>query len=170
MKELNKNNPFKTPEEYFEGFDARLKDKLSEESSNIPREEGFAIPEGYFETLHDKILDKMDAEDTKVIPLNPYKKYYYAAASIAAVVLVVFGLNWNTSEELTFEGLAESDIEYYFETNDYDLSAYEIAEVIPFNELEIKDILTNGFEEDNIVDYLDENTKEFEELNLEEYE
>ena len=170
MKDSNKNNPFKTPEGYFEGFEARLRNTLSEEMSRIPEESGFAVPDDYFDSLHGKVLEKLNAKEIKVIPLHSYKKYYYAAASIAAVILMVFGLNWNTSVAPTFESLAETDIENYFETNDYDLSAYEIAEVIPLDELEINDILSNGFDAENIIDYLDENTNEFEELNLEEYE
>ncbi len=170
MKEFNKNNPFKTPEGYFEGFDNRLMDKLSQGKSNIPKEEGFTIPENYFESLHSEILDKIQAKETKVIPLNSYKKYYYAAAAIAAVALLIFGMNWKTTEEPTFEALADSDIENYFENNKFDLSAYEIAEVIPLDELEINDFITNRFEEEHMLDYLNENIEDFETFNLEDNE
>ena len=169
MKASNKNNPFKTPEGYFEGFDSRLMDKLSKKKVNLPTKEGFAVPKDYFESLQDTILQKIVSEETKVVQLNPFKKYYYAAASIAAIVLIILGLNWNTSETLTFDTLAESDIESYFENNEYDLSAYEIAEVIPVDELEINDILTNRFVEENVIDYLDENLEDFHELDLEDY-
>lgn len=170
MNKSNKNNGFKTPEGYFEGLKGKLLDKLSKEDSLLSKGDGFIVPDDYFDTLKQKIADKITPEEVKVIRLNPYRKYYFAAASIAAVVLVIFGLNRNTSETPTFESLAESDIESYFENNDYDLSAYEIAEVIPIDELEINDILTNSFEEENVVDYLDENLDDFEELNLEDYE
>lgn len=170
MNKSNKNNGFKTPENYFEGLTDRLLDKLSEENSVLPKDDGFVVPDGYFDSLNEKITNGLSGEETKVIPLKSYRNYYYAAASIAAVALVIFGLQWNTSETLTFESLAATDIENYFENNDYDLSAYEIAEVIPIAELEINDILTNRFEEDNIVDYLDDHIEDFEELNLEEHE
>ncbi len=170
MKEFNKNNPFKTPEGYFEDFENRLMDKLSQGKSNIPKEEGFAIPENYFESIQGEILDKIQAKETKVIPLNSYKKYYYAAASIAAVALIIFGVNWKTTEEPTFEALADSDIEHYFENNKFDLTAYEIAEVIPLDELEINDFITNRFEEEHMLDYLNENIEDFEAFNLEDNE
>jgi len=170
METFNKNNPFKTPEDYFEGFNEKLQSKLSEESTSLPKQEGFTIPHGYFDSLNGKILNKIEITEPKVVQLNPFKKYYYVAASIAAMVLLIFGLNWNTTEELSFETLAEADIESYFENNTFDLSAYEIAEVIPLDELEINDMLTNRLEDENIVDYLDENTDDFEELNLEDYE
>ena len=168
MKDLNKNNPFKIPEDYFEGFNDRLRDKLLEESKAIPEEEGFTIPEGYFESLPQQLLQKV--EEPKVIQLNPYKKYYYSAAAVAAIVLVVFGLNFNRAPELTFEDLAGADIENYFEHNEFDLSAYELAEVIPVDELEINDIIENQFNEENVIEYLNENIDDYEELNIESYE
>lgn len=170
MEELNKNNPFKTPEGYFEGFTDGLLDKLGEETPNLPQEEGFAVPEDYFVGLHKSILERLERNGTKVVQLHPYKKYYIAVASIAAIVLVFIGLNWNSQEVPTFEDLAVSDIENYFEINEFDLSAYEIAEVIPLDDLEINDILTNSFEEEHVLDYLDENIEDFETFNLEDNE
>jgi len=170
MTAFNKNNPFKTPEGYFEGFNHRLMDTHSEGNLSLPKKEGFVVPDGYFKSVNDTIISKLDVVETKVVQLHPLRKYYYAAASIAAVLLVIFGLNLPASEAVTFDSLAESDIENYFENNDYDLSAFEIAEVIPVDELEINDILTNQFEEENLIEYLDENTNTYEELNLEDYE
>ena len=166
MNKSNKNNGFKTPEDYFEGLTDRLLEKLSEEDSILPKEDGFAVPEGYFDTLNEKLADKIQQEDTKVVQLNPYRKYYFAAASIAAVALVIFGLNMRQSEEATFEDLASSDIEDYFESNELELSSYEIAEVLPVDELEINDILENQLNEDNVIEYLNDNIDDFEELNL----
>ena len=170
MKELNKTNPFKTPEGYFEDFTDRLLDKLGEEIPNLPQEEGFAIPDNYFDDLHKNILKKLEQNETKVVQLHPYKKYYVAVASIAAIVVVFFGLNWNSNEVLTFEDLTTSDIENYFETNEFDLSTYEIAEVIHLDDLEVNDILTYIFEEEHVLDYLDENIEDFETFNLEDNE
>ncbi len=167
MKELNKKNPFKTPEGYFKDFSDTLRNRLSEEGTGLPKNDGFIVPDIYFEGVHKNILQKLEAKEPKVIPLHPFKKYYYAAASIAAIALVVFALNRNTSEEITFEDLANSDIENYFEYNDLDFSTYEIAELVPVDELEVGDILLNGLNEDMILNYLDNNTENFEELNME---
>lgn len=169
MSKLNENNPFKIPDDYFAGFDARLMERLFEESSSIPKDSGFVVPDKYFDGLHGNILKKMDQE-TKVVPLRSYKKYYYTAASIAAILLVLIGLNWNAAEAPSFESLAASDIETYFENNEFDLSTYEIAEVIPVDQLEINDILENRLSEENVVDYLNENIEDFEALNLEDDE
>jgi len=166
MNKSKKNNGFKTPEGYFDNLKDKLMDKLSEEDSALPKEEGFAVPEGYFDSLHENIKKKLDGKETKVVQLHAYRKYYFAAASVAAIALVLFGLNWNTADNPTFEDLASTDIENYFENNDLSLSSYEIAEVLPVDELEINDILENQLNEDNVIEYLNDNIDDFEELNL----
>ncbi|MBM1107611.1 hypothetical protein JQC67_15755 [Aurantibacter crassamenti] len=167
MKASNKNNGFKTPEGYFEGLTDKLLSKIAEEQSVLPKEAGFKAPEGYFDTLQQNILQKIDTAEPKVIQLNPYRKYYFAAAAVAAVALVIFGINFNSTESPTFEGLADSDIENYFENNTMELSSYELAEVISFDELDINDILDNQLIDDHIIDYLDDNIDDLDELNLE---
>lgn len=167
MKDTNKKNPFNTPEGYFEGFSDSLRGRLSKDVTSLPYTEGFSVPENYFEGVYGTVRRKLEVEETRVIPLHPYKKYYFAAASIAAVALIALLLNLNTTKKVTFEDLANSDIENYFDTNSLDFSTYEIAEVIPIDEMEISDLMSNTLNEDGILNYLDNNTDEFEELNLE---
>ncbi|NNE76774.1 MAG: hypothetical protein HKN31_06840, partial [Pricia sp.] len=114
--------------------------------------------------------EKLDGEKPKVIPLQSYKKYVYTAASIAAILLVLVGLNWSSSEEITFEDLASEEIEDYFENNDFELTSYEIAEVLPLDELEMSDFFENQLNEENVLDYLNDNTENYDELNLEDDE
>jgi hypothetical protein len=166
MKELNKKNPFKTPEEYFEGFTGRLMDQISRDGDHIPESEGFTVPEGYFDGLHRNIEQRLTERPVKIIPLHRYRKYYFAAAAVAAVAVLYFGIQWNAPQELRFEDLANSDIENYFEANEFGMSTLEIAEVIPVDELEISDILERRLNEENVIDYLNNNTDAFEELNL----
>ena len=174
MKDSQKNNPFKTPEGYFENFADNLLNKLSKESLDLSdpdrnREIGFTVPEAYFDGLYKNIEQKLDLKETKVVPLHPYRKYYFAAAA-AAVVLLIIGLTWSSSEVTTFGELAHAEIEAYFEDNEFGFSSYEIAEMLPVDELDISDILENRLNDDNVVDYLNDNTNDFEELNLEDYE
>lgn len=167
---MNQKNPFKTPEGYFEGFANNLKDRLSDKASNIPKEEGFVVPENYFDSLHSRISEKLEIGESKVIRLHSYKKYYYAAASLVALVMVIVGLQWGAADEPSFEDLVNSDIDSYFENNEFGLSIYDIGEVIPVDELEINDILENRFTEEYMLNYLDENIEDFEELNLDDNE
>ncbi len=172
MEENKNKNPFKTPEDYFEGFNDRLLSKLREETDIIPKEDGFTVPDGYFNELNKNIEKQIVSKETKVVQLHPYRKYYMVAASIAAVALVFFSLNWENinTDDPTIEDLSNADIENYFETNNLGLSSYEIAEVLPVDDLEISDILEYTFDEENFVEYLDETIDDFEELNLEDYE
>ncbi|MGB5822341.1 MAG: hypothetical protein WBG90_22855 [Saonia sp.] len=177
MKKEHKKSHFKTPEGYFEGLTDRLLDKISDSGSQgketlLPKKEGFTVPDGYFKDLHHTIDQKLKEKETQVVPLRSYKKYYYAVASIAALVLLVFGLQWTNSDtkDISFEGLASSDIEAYFEDYELGLTSYEIAQVIPVEELEINDILEDGLEQENIIDYLDNNIEDFEDLNFEDDE
>lgn len=166
MNKSNNNNGFNTPEGYFKGLTDKLMDKMSNEGSVLPSDDGFTVPKAYFETLNKKITVKVNKRAAKVVQLNPYRKYYFVAAAAAAVVLLFFGLNWNMSNETTFKELANSDIEIYFDNYDMGLSSYEIAEVLPVDELDINDMLENQLNEDNVIDYLNDNIDDFEELNL----
>ncbi|QLG43944.1 hypothetical protein [Costertonia aggregata] len=165
MNNIDKKNPFKTPKGYFDSFQARLMDKLVQEEPNVPKNDGFQVPEGYFENLGNDIGQKLKNE-TKVVQLHPFKKYYIAIASIAAMMLLVLGLNMNTDKNIAFTDLADSDIEAYFDTHELDLSPYEIAEMIPVDELEVSDIIQNQIQENHILEYLNENIDDFEELNM----
>ena len=175
MKTSKDNADFKTPEGYFEGFTDKLMDRISTQKDNqrdplSSKSGGFIVPDAYFEGLNSKILKKLDQDETKVIPLNPRAKYLYYAAAIAAVVLLTIGIRYTQSAEPTFESLAKTEIEDYFEHTASGFSTYEIAEVIPVDDLEISDVLENEFEDENIIDYLDNSLDDFEELNLTDYE
>ncbi len=168
MENFDTKNGFKIPEGYFENVPERILHKISG-SVTEKQNEGFTVPSGYFENLDERIFQNIITIETKVVSLNPYRKYYYVAASIAAVVLLVFGITYNRGGDLAFdfEDLAFSEIEAYFETNEFGFTSYEIAEMIPVDQLEINDVLTNKLQEENILDYLNNNTDDFEELNLE---
>ncbi|MEB8329458.1 hypothetical protein OO009_08815 [Flavobacteriaceae bacterium KMM 6897] len=170
MKKKDKHSGFKTPEGYFEGLNNSLFDKLKGEDTIIPQNEGFTVPEGYFDGVNQTILSKIREEETKVIPLNPYKKYYFTAIAVAASLLLVIGLQWTKEEVYTFDDLAASEIESYFEYNDYGMSSYEIAEIMPIDDINIQDMLQKEIKDENIADYLNDNIDIFEDLNLEDNE
>lgn len=171
MKERNKKHGFKVPEGYFDSFSERLKNTLSDDRSALPLrssyKEGFVVPEGYFDTVGEKIQRKLNKGDNKVIQLRPLKKYYLAAISVAATVLLLVGLTYNASNQLSFEDIANSDIENYFGSADLGLTTYEIAEIIPIDQLEVTDIVEGHLDQENVLEYLNENIDDFEALNLE---
>lgn len=167
MNKKDKHSGFKTPEGYFEGFNESLRDKLKGESSVIPKNEGFNVPVGYFEGLNQNILTKIKVDESKIIPLNPYKRYYFTAIAVAASLFLIIGLQWKKEEVYTFDNLAASDIESYFEFHDYGMSSYEIAEIMPIDNINIQDMLQKEIKDENIADYLNDNIDMFEDLNLE---
>ncbi|MCW5517053.1 hypothetical protein [Muriicola sp. Z0-33] len=168
MNEEHKNSGFKTPENYFEGFNDRLSERLKEDESTLPENAGLKVPEGYFDSLNEQITDKLQqTTSTKVVKLYPHRKYYLAAAAIAALFILVLGIQQFGDKELTFDSLANSDIENYLDNTDLGLSSYEIAEVVALDDIAIDNILEHELIEESIIDYLDENVDDFDELNLE---
>ncbi len=161
----NHKDKFKTPEGYFDSFNDRLLDKIAKEESIIPKSDGFSVPQDYFKDVHESVLDKLDQEEPKVIALKQYTKYLYVAASIAAVLLLVVTLV-PTSQAVQFDDLASTEIERYFEDTEIGLTSYEIAQVVAFDGEEIENLEDDELEEAVILDYLDENTDTFDELNL----
>jgi hypothetical protein len=162
----NHKNKFKTPEGYFDNFNERLMDKIVKEESLIPKSDGFSVPEGYFETFNNQVSQKL--KQPKVIQLKSFKKQYYAAASIAAIVVLGFWLSRSNEDQVNFEDLASAEIDAYFEKNDLDFNSYELAEVINFEGVSVLDITeANNTEEDEMVlEYLNSTIDEIEDLNL----
>jgi hypothetical protein len=52
------------------------------------------------------------------------------------------------------------------ENTDFEMTSYEIAEVVSLEEVELNDILNDDLEDDIIMEYLDENVGDIEDLNL----
>ena len=156
MGQISKNDGFKTPEGYFEGLTDRLLAKMKEESAELPNSDGFQAPEGYFDSVNKEILSKLDQPEPKVVRLYPYKKLLYTAASIAAVVLIFIGLQWQGDQSITFGDIANMELAEYFEDNTTGISSYELAEVFTVEDLEVSDILEDDWDEENIAEYLDD--------------
>ncbi|WP_394750600.1 hypothetical protein [Spongiimicrobium salis] len=171
MKKKEQHKDFKIPEEYLEGFTTKLMDKLPKEDPATDTD-GFKVPEKYFDGLYDSLTKKLgEEEDTKIIPLHKQNKtLYYAIAGVAAAILMVFGMIFMEPKTITFEDLAASDIENYFDVNVNELDSYELAEAISESDLEILSITETTIEDSAIIEYLDTNTSDFEDLNLLDYE
>lgn len=160
-----KVNDFKIPENYLDSFTTKLMVKLTDEVIVEKKQDGFKVPDNYFDSLHDTLSQKIQRPQPKVVQLNPFKKYYYVAA-VAAVLLIFVGLNYDSETEITFDHLEISAIESFIYEDALEFSTYELAEMLPIDEVEIKDIIENQFNDENIIDYLDNNIDNFEELNL----
>lgn len=169
----DKENSFNTPEGYFESFNNRLMDRIQkeeakEDGSIIPKTDGFVVPNDYFDEVTPVVLSKINSKEPKVIPLKTNRRFYYGIAAVAAIFLLIFSLTWESNPEpITFDDLANAEIEAYFDNTDLEMTTYEIAEVVSMEEIELNDILDDELEDDIIMEYLDENVDDIEELNLE---
>jgi len=168
MDKKYKKEGFRLPEGYLEGLTDRILERVAEDTSDLPDKEGFAVPEGYFDSLNERVRTNITpGDDPKVVRLKPWKKYYLVAASIAALIVIVIAFRMSQAEPFTFSDLANAELESYLNETDLGLTSYEIAEVLPIEELEVNDVLDTALNEENILDYLDENVEDLDELNLE---
>ena len=159
MKSLPKNSGFKTPESYFENFSEKLNNSIAQETA-IPKTEGFTIPDDYFSTLHTKIQTKLNQKEPKVVKLHSFKKKLYATSSIAAAVAILIAavvFNNSGSTSITFNDIAASDIESYFNENNIEFSTYDLAQILPVDDINISDVVESNFNENEIMNYLESN-------------
>ncbi|MEM9141778.1 MAG: hypothetical protein AAGA86_02250 [Bacteroidota bacterium] len=164
---MKKEPDFKMPRGYLEGFNSDLLKRLEENQGiTIPKNDGLGIPEGYLEGFNERLKEKLETQEIKVVSLPAWRNYFYAAASIAAAILVFLGINGYPGNQFTYGDLAQADIESYFDDNDFGLSSYELAETLALEDMEGNDILEEALEEQNIMEYLDDNLDDFEELNM----
>lgn len=163
----NHENKFKTPEGYFDTFNERLMDKIAKEETVIPKTDGFAVPEGYFDTLHERIVRKQKDHGPKVVSLRPYRKFYYAAASVAALLVMTLFFNRSKEDSIQFDDLASAEIKAYFENTEIGLTSYEIAQVVALEENELTELRADALEENELIDYIDDNMDTFDQLDLE---
>jgi len=165
--DLNKKkNTFGVPENYFENFQDRLFEKIEDlEATPIldsikENGDGFMIPEGYFKTVPDNILKKNEFEP-KVVSLFRTRSFRYIGSIAASVLICLIGYSIFTYEsgELQFE-----DVQAYLGNDLTDYSSYELAELLQLEADELNDLNDLNFQEENVIDYLDDQTDSYESL------
>lgn len=169
-KKLNKTDKegFTTPAGYFEDFQERLFEKISEEPLtpilDSIKNDGFTVPKNYFKTLPTHIVGKLPAKGPKLIRLATYKKQFVAIASIAAVLLVFVGIQFfddrgNTNTEFAYE-----EMEDYINNNLTSMNSYDLAELLDMEDHEIAGINTIDYEEGEMIDYLNDELENYDQL------
>nr|WP_321245817.1 hypothetical protein [uncultured Psychroserpens sp.] len=141
---------FKVPKDYFSQVEEQI---LSEvHLKNKVDVSGFDVPDSYFETLEDKIVKQLKNEQgVKVIPLISWKKVIYTT-TIAASLVLMFNVFYNTSEALTFDSLDIASIENYVEQEDY--TSYELSSLLTEEELHTNNFIETEISEESLEDYL----------------
>ncbi|AJR03471.1 hypothetical protein [Siansivirga zeaxanthinifaciens] len=154
MKDLKsyniKHSGFKVPDNYFETLEDQLFSEIK--LKNTIDDAGFKIPENYLSNLENAIISKVKEEKTgKVITLFNRKKLIYISG-VAAAVLLLFTLTFN-SKSNNWNNLDFEMVENYMITEDI-LDSYEIASLLPEEDLIESNFIQIDFNEENIENYL----------------
>lgn len=144
---------FKTPDNYFESFDEKFFDKVSEIDVIYGIESpGFTVPKDYFTKVEDEILSHVIKEEAKpVYNLIPKTSFYYAIG-IAASLVLMFSLFFNKST-LTIDGIDTATIENYLYQEDY--SNDELALLFSGSNISETDFIDISISEETLNQYLD---------------
>lgn len=172
MKLQDKKDGFGVPDGYFAGLTDKVMQQIAEnESLGIPEmKDGFTVPDGYFESFAQRLQQRLEQPEPKVVPLFNKRRFYFAAASVAAVAVVALAVFTNRPQGISFDDLASSDIENYLYNSEPTLTDMDLAEALPIHELEVDDVLEHQLSDANIEEYLDNHIEDIYELNLTEDE
>jgi hypothetical protein len=126
VKRIEYINKFKVPTNYFDEFENHLLNKINEEV--LPKNIGFKTPPGYFNKLDAKIKRKNNnkSKEGKLIPVVSKKNFIYAA-SLAAIVILVFSVIKDTTRFYTLEEIEISNIENFINEGNIQLKQHEIS-------------------------------------------
>lgn len=145
---------FKTPEDYFESFDAKLQKRLAKnETIEGIKSHGYSIPKDYFETFDSRVLDQLiQTDDKPVIALKPRRRLYYITG-IAASFALLFSLVFNQKNKLNINTIDTVSIETYLSQEEY--SNDELASLFKTNEISETDFIDVNISEDTINEYFE---------------
>lgn len=146
-----KTTGYKTPDNYFESFEDKLFERLSEEKKlQGLKSPGYSVPKDYFNTIEDKVLRRLENEEKPIVRLQSRKIFYYVAV-IAASIIMLFAIFVNTESTQDF---SVEMVETYFENSDLD--SYEIAQLLLDADMLEDDflIIETTYNESNLENYL----------------
>jgi len=165
-QDLNKNQEFKIPKDYFENFETALHDLMDQESNlaflDVRKDNnaGFKVPNDYFENLEDQILQEIDSKKkaSKIVTFRAWQKIG-VVASIAALFVLVFSIARQSigTATNTTTPIALSTLENYILNHNMEYSMTDLEDVLDIEELMLADTYSATLETDVIYDYLDEN-------------
>ena len=158
-----KNTGFKVPKDYFQNLEDTIMDTIKlDEALQNEGNSGFKAPDGYFDSLEDVILTKIkDDKKPKVVSLFNKQTLMYISG-VAAAVLIMFNVFWNSSDT-TIDTIDAELVENYI--IDQGINTYEIASLLT-DDSEVNldiELFDETFNDDSLEDYL------FENVNLEDF-
>ncbi|TMM28849.1 hypothetical protein FDT66_13165 [Polaribacter aestuariivivens] len=151
-----KNTGFSAPSNYFDTAEDRFSSFIFEES--LPKENSFKTPDSYFENLENEIINKaFPTKETKVISLKSRFLKIIPVASAACIALFL-GITYfntiNNKAEITFDSIAQLDIENWIIENSNDLTKDDFANVLNSDIVNENDFAFAELKDDAIEDYI----------------
>lgn len=152
---LGKESGFSLPKNYFESLDEQIDLILAEE--NLSNENSFSTPDNYFNALEDKIISRVTSKEkeTKVISFRDRMLKVIPSAIAASIALFISINYFNTfNTEISFDNLAQSEIETWFLESSSNLTTEDIASFIPMDEIVVNNFAYTDIDDEVIEDYI----------------
>ncbi|EDP70225.1 hypothetical protein FBALC1_11847 [Flavobacteriales bacterium ALC-1] len=147
-----KSTGFKTPDNYFESFDDKLFDYLTEKDEITGIEtSGHTVPKDYFNTVEKDILSKLNIEEKPVVALKSRTTFYYVVGMAASFVLL-FSI-FLSDNDITLDTIDTVDIESFLYQEDY--TSDELAALFITNEISETDFIDVQIPEDTFDQYIE---------------
>ncbi|MFD2561355.1 hypothetical protein [Aquimarina rubra] len=152
----------KEPDSYFDTFENQLMQKLNidkNDSSTLADnlKTGLTTPDNYFENVENTILQKTIGAnpDTKVVSLFTRKNILYVSGIAAMIAMIIsVSINSNRADSFSFDTLALTDIQEYFEEGNAEISDAEIAELLDDNISFVNTINEDEISDEELENYL----------------
>ena len=158
MSTSSDHNPFKTPAGYFDQLPGRIMDKLQKEDIRTSAgKKGFQVPEEYFETFADRLAERLPQKEGRVRKLWPSRPVWIMAAA-AVIIFMLLLIPSREEGGMQFEDLSGESIADYLQAEAFDLSSFDLAESLPLGDIAMEDVMEQMPEEQQIIDYLENQT------------
>lgn len=150
---------FKTTDSYFESFDDKLLQRITNESKILGvKSTGFKTPHNYFESIETDISNSLNnKKSTKIISLFSRKRLAYVSGLAASIVLL-FSLLINQQNKPDIDTIDVAAIESYLYQQDY--STDEFASLFELNEISETDFINVEISEETLNEYLENSEAE----------
>jgi hypothetical protein len=151
----NKETGFTAPKNYFKDAEDSFSTFLIEDK--FPKENGLVAPKGYFKDLEQSIINKIALKkEVRVLSLR-IRLLQYMPIGTVAVIALLLSLNYlipSNTESISFDTLAQSDIENWIVENSNELSNQDFATLLPNNIADENDFALTDIKNDEIEEYI----------------
>lgn len=148
-----KNTGFTVPKGYFDTLENEILCDIKLKS--LATKSGHELPDAYFDTLENNIINTINSKkEVKVIKLVTWEKIA-SASLVAASVLLMFHLFFNTNKPITIDAIETASLEQYILNEDLDSN--EFASLFTDEELSEIHLINDGFNSQTLENYLIDN-------------